>query len=98
MGLGYKVLSEVNSEIIYLSLPSYGNTGPWKDRLGVGRQLDHAVGHSMLRKYPDQEISALSDIYYCDAAVGAVGAFAALDLLQITVYGLLDCHHYRPSL
>ena len=78
LGLGYSVLREVNPKIIYVSMPGFGNRGPWKERVIVGRHLEHLAGHTLLRKYPDLEPSQMSDIYYCDAAAGAISAFAAL--------------------
>ena len=34
LGLGYSVLSEINSSLIYCSITGYGQTGPYKDRAG----------------------------------------------------------------
>lgn len=52
-GLDYKVLSEINPEIIMISMPGYGMTGPYRNYPAYGTSLDQHAGFSSLMGYPD---------------------------------------------
>ncbi len=45
-GLGYEVLSGINSRIIMLSITGFGQTGPYKDRPGFGSIAEAYAGFS----------------------------------------------------
>src|SRR4029077_18222544 len=40
LGLGYEDLRKVNPQIIMISMPLFGNTGPYKEILGTGAGVD----------------------------------------------------------
>ncbi|ATW23733.1 CaiB/BaiF CoA transferase family protein [Candidatus Formimonas warabiya] len=44
LGLGYKAVKDVNSQIVYCSVSAYGQTGPWKDKPGVDGIIQAASG------------------------------------------------------
>lgn len=52
-GIGYDVLSRVNSRIILLRVSGYGQTGPYRDRPGFGRVAEAMAGLSNLIGEPD---------------------------------------------
>lgn len=52
-GLEYPVLSEINPSIIMISMPGYGNTGPYRDYPAFGTSLEQHAGFSSLLGYPD---------------------------------------------
>ncbi len=53
LGLTYDVLKEVNPELIMLSMPGFGNTGPYKYYRALGVHQEGFIGHTYLRGYPD---------------------------------------------
>jgi crotonobetainyl-CoA:carnitine CoA-transferase CaiB-like acyl-CoA transferase len=46
LGLGYDTLSELRRELIMLSMPAFGSTGPYRDHVGFGWGLEHQSGIS----------------------------------------------------
>ena len=53
LGLGYRALKEVKPDIIMLSMPGFGMTGPEKDYLAYGPTLEAVSGITDLIGYPD---------------------------------------------
>jgi crotonobetainyl-CoA:carnitine CoA-transferase CaiB-like acyl-CoA transferase len=74
-GLDYPVLEEINPGIIVCSMPGYGLTGPLRDYVSYGTNLDPASGLASLMGYPD-EGPHMSGNAYPDpaAALHAAGA------------------------
>lgn len=88
LGLTYDVLSEVNPELIYLSMPGLGCTGPQKYCSLFGAQLQALAGHTWLTRYPDLDYTTTQSLlFHCDASSGATAAFAVL----------CGLHHRRRS-
>jgi len=52
-GIGYDVLRQVNSQLIFLRVSGYGQTGPYKNRPGFGRVAEAMGGLSNLIGEPD---------------------------------------------
>lgn len=52
-GLDYPTLREINPEIILCSMPGYGLSGPYRDWISYGTNLDPAAGLAGLMGYPD---------------------------------------------
>ena len=82
LGISYEMLREVKSDIIFVRVPAYGNTGPYKKYRGLGVHLESVIGHSLLRGYPDMDPSANTAVYMGDYAAGAQGAFAVITALH----------------
>jgi len=76
-GLGYSEIVSIKPDIIYMLMPGYGNTGPYKDYRSMGMAIDAITGHSHLRGYPDLDHSSNSLVHHPDAAA-AVNATLAL--------------------
>jgi crotonobetainyl-CoA:carnitine CoA-transferase CaiB-like acyl-CoA transferase len=82
MGITYEALKEVKSDIIMVSMPGYGCTGPYRNYRALGANLDEAAGHTWLRRYRDMDPSSASMILFSDASGGAHAAFASLAALR----------------
>lgn len=82
LGLGYREVSEVKPDIIMISMPGFGNSGPYRNRVALGRHLECIAGHTMLRGYRDTDPTWTTEVYHCDASAGGIAAFAALTALH----------------
>ena len=47
LGLGYEDLKKVKSDIIMISMPGFGSSGPYRDRVALGRHLECTAGHTL---------------------------------------------------
>lgn len=74
-GLDYPVLKEINPGIILCSMPGFGLTGPFRDYVSYGTNLDPFSGLASLMGYPG-ESAHMSGNAYPDpaAALHATGA------------------------
>jgi len=54
LGLGDQTLFELNPDIISVTMPGYGRTGPRRDWLAYGSSIDSHAGLSSLIGYPDR--------------------------------------------
>jgi len=89
LGLGYEELKKVNSDIIMVSLPMFGHSGPLAKHPGLGSQLADLTGFGHLTGWPDRPPvsppGAYTDFispYYAMSAL-----MAALDYRQRTGKG-----------
>jgi crotonobetainyl-CoA:carnitine CoA-transferase CaiB-like acyl-CoA transferase len=78
LGLGYEVLSRINPGIIVISMPLFGNTGPYREWRGMGTDLDPMSGHVSIRGYPDGDPSQMQAHYHSDSVSAVTAAFTAL--------------------
>ena len=76
LGLGYDVLRAANEKIIYVSMPGYGRTGPYSDRVAYGPSVEAMTGLNAVMGYspaePRNSAVALPD------PIGGVTAAAAV--------------------
>lgn len=82
LGIGYEVLKEVKRDIIMVSMPAFGLTGPYKDFRSYGYQLDAFAGMFYLMGYRDSDVSSMSGTVYADATAGTGAALALLMALH----------------
>jgi len=83
LGLTYDVLRDVKPDIIYLSMPGLGCSGPHKYYTGFGAQLQALASHTWLTRYPDLDYTTTQSLlFHCDASSGATAAFAVLCALH----------------
>jgi len=54
-GLHYPVLREINPNIIMISMPGSGMTGPWRHHIGFGASVEQMAGLPQLLGYLDGE-------------------------------------------
>ena len=82
LGIGYDEVRKVRPDIIYLSAPAYGTTGPYANFKGFGANTEAVVGHTWLRGYPDADPSMTFVVFHSDAAAGASAVFALVAALE----------------
>jgi len=83
LGLTYDVLKEAKEDIIYLSMPGLGCSGPHKYSSLFGAQLQALAGHTWLTRYPDEDYTTTQSLlFHSDASAGATAAFAILCALH----------------
>ncbi len=88
-GMTYEDLCEIRPDLIMISMPMYGLTGPWSMWQGYGHVLQAAAGISHLTAYPGEEPIG-TGVAYTDFLVphfAAIALIAALDHRQRTGEG-----------
>ena len=81
LGLGYSVLKEIKSDIIYIAMSGYGTTGPESNRISYGTQVAMSAGLIRTTGFPDAPPSSIL-IPYSDPVAGLNGALALLAALH----------------
>ena len=81
LGIDYESVKKVNPGIIYVSMPAFGKTGPYKDRGSYGPGIDAMSGISHLTGYPDGAPGKPAN-FFCDQNAGLHAAFAILTALR----------------
>ena len=76
-GLDYDRLREVKADLIMVSMPGYGLTGPHRDRVAFGTTLEPEVGMSNLMGYPGGGPQRMG-IAYADPLAGVHAASAIM--------------------
>lgn len=82
LGIGYDYLRALRPDIIFVRVPAYGSTGPYRNFRALGVHLEGVAGHNLLRRYPDLDPSTNSQIFAGDFFAGTHGAFATLAALH----------------
>ena len=82
LNLGYEIVSEWNPRIIMVSMPSFGQTGPFKYHRSLGAQLDSYIGGTSVRGYADRDVSSTTTVYHADEAAGMNAAFVIMMALR----------------
>jgi crotonobetainyl-CoA:carnitine CoA-transferase CaiB-like acyl-CoA transferase len=80
-GLDYEALKQVKEDIIVVSMPGFGASGPYKDQLSWGETLDATSGISSRTGYRDGP-PMRSAIAFGDPVGGFHGALAAIAALN----------------
>lgn len=78
--LSYRVIREVKPDIIMMSMPSYGMSGPWRDYVGWATTFEQAAGITYLTGYTDGHPWPPGG--FADPYVGAHVVFAVLAALE----------------
>lgn len=81
LNLGYEVFRGVKPEIVMLSMPGFGSTGPWKDYRAYGSTTEQAAGLPHLSGRPEWP-PAMVHVALGDAVAGLNGAAALLVALR----------------
>ena len=74
--LSYEEIYKINPKIIYMLMPGYGTTGPYKDYRSMGMAVDAVSGHTFQRGYPELPQSSNSVVHHPDAVAAINGTFA----------------------
>ena len=76
-GLGYEDLRKIKPDIISLSMPGWGNEGPWRDRVSYGGQVLSGSGLGYIWGHPESLPSARAKFPYADFLAAVHVAFSA---------------------
>jgi len=78
-GLDYESLRAVRPDLVMISMPLYGQTGPWANYMGYGHVLQAAAGINHMTGWPDGPPIG-TGVAYTDflVRVAATGDFAEL--------------------
>jgi crotonobetainyl-CoA:carnitine CoA-transferase CaiB-like acyl-CoA transferase len=82
LGLDYETVRHWNEEIIYVSMPGFGRSGPYRAFQGFGSNVEALCGFTAVRGYANTDLSTSTTVFYMDAASGAGGALAVLCALH----------------
>ena len=80
-GFDYKTLRSLRPDIIVLSMPAFGNTGPWKDFIQYGIGQEQMGGIASMNGYLDEDGPVKSGVNFGDPISGAHAAGAVLSAL-----------------
>ena len=80
-GLGYEALRAIRPDIIMLSMPAFGSTGPWKDFIQYGIGQEQLGGISSMNGYRGEDAPVKSGVNFGDPISGAHAAGAVLSAL-----------------
>ncbi len=80
-GLGYEALRAVNPSVVMLSMPAFGMTGPWRDYLGFGLNVEQISGLPTLTGYEDGG-PMMHQFAPADPAAGFFGTVALMIALR----------------
>ncbi|KMK64930.1 CaiB/BaiF CoA-transferase family protein [Puniceibacterium sp. IMCC21224] len=82
LGLSYKTLREIKDDIIYLSMPMYGESGPLANTLGLGMTISGVTGLMWATAYEQGDPIGPGTHYPDHAANPYHAAFAVLAALR----------------
>lgn len=85
LGIGFDTLRGARENIVLVSMPAYGLSGPYRDFPGIGGTIEPMSGNSFLLSMPG-EGPRVSGVMYPDPVAGITGASAAV--LGLLAYGL----------
>ena len=78
LGISYAGMKSIKEDIIAIRMPAYGDSGDYKRYRAFGVHMANALGHGLVRGYPDMDPSTNSGEFVVDAAAGAQAAAAAM--------------------
>lgn len=81
LGLDYDTLAAENARLVMLSISGYGATGPQRDHLAYGSNIEAACGLSSVMGYSPDEPRRTSS-FYADPVAAGHGAIAVLAALR----------------
>ena len=81
LGLGYEQLAEANPKIIYVAMPGYGCSGPYRDRVAFGPTVEPMSGLTTVMGYSPSEPRNTA-MALMDPITAVNGASAVLDAVR----------------
>lgn len=81
LDLGYEILRQANEQIILLSMPAFGSTGPWRNFRAYGSTVEQASGLPHLNGFA-ADLPTMHHVAYGDAVGGLNGAAALMVALR----------------
>ena len=80
-GFDYETLRGLRPDVIVLSMPAFGNTGPWRDFIQYGIGQEQMGGISSMNGYLGEDAPVKSGVNFGDPISGAHAAGAVLSAL-----------------
>ncbi len=80
-GLGYEALRAIRPDVIMVSMPAFGSSGPWKDFIQYGIGQEQLGGISSMNGYRGEDAPVKSGVNFGDPISGAHAAGAVLSAL-----------------
>jgi benzylsuccinate CoA-transferase BbsF subunit len=80
-GLGYEDLRRLRPDIIVVSMPAFGNSGPWRDFIQYGIGQEQLGGIASMNGYLGDDSPVKSGVNFGDPISGAHAAAAVLSAL-----------------
>ncbi|MBI2847311.1 MAG: CoA transferase [Chloroflexi bacterium] len=80
LGFGYDVLRCTKPDIVVVSMPAFGNSGPWRNYIGYGVGQELLAGMAHMTGYPGED-PMKSGINHGDPITGSHAAIAILSAL-----------------
>lgn len=81
LGLGWDVLAEANPKLVLVCISGWGNTGPYREKLGFGTLIEAFSGLAAKTGFPDSP-PLLPSLGLADLVCGLNGAFATIVALR----------------
>ena len=81
LGFGYEKLRSLRPDLVYISMPAYGNSGPWKEYIGYGIGQEQLSGMAHMTGYVG-EGPMKSGINHGDPITGSHAAGVVLAALR----------------
>ena len=76
LDIEYPVLREVNPGIIMVSISGFGQTGPQRDYIAYGANIEASSGLASITGYPDDDTPYRTTLFYADPVTGCHAAVA----------------------
>ncbi|MEO9256638.1 MAG: CoA transferase, partial [Tepidiformaceae bacterium] len=80
LGIDYETLRAIRPEIVLVSMPAFGLSGPFRDRISYGPGVDAMSGLSHLTGYSDGPPMKPGN-FFCDQNAGLLASFASMAAL-----------------
>ena len=80
-GFSYEVLRKIRPDLIMVSMPAFGNTGPWKDFIQYGIGQEQLGGIASMNGYLDDPSPVKSGVNFGDPISGSHAASAVMSAL-----------------
>lgn len=100
LGIDYEALRAVRPDIIMISMPLFGQTGPWAPWMGYGHVLQAAAGINHMTGWPDEPPIGAGTAYtdFLVPHFAAIALIAALDHRRRTGEGQwIDFGQYEAA-
>jgi crotonobetainyl-CoA:carnitine CoA-transferase CaiB-like acyl-CoA transferase len=75
-GLSWPVMREINSRVIFVRMPAFGLSGPWRNHVGFAQTMEQISGMAWITGYQDGQPRI--PLGPCDPNAGAHAAFALM--------------------
>ena len=106
-GFGFDAVRRLRPDIIMVSMPAFGNTGPWKDFIQYGIGQEQLGGIASMNGYLGEDAPVKSGVNFGDPIAGAHAAAAVLAALlwrrrtgkgmfiDLSQFGIVHMHRGR---